>query len=139
MSSNFLSLNPSKTEFLIFGLPLPLPQKLSKFNNPIIHLPNNVILSPVDSARNLGAIFDKNLPFTQHISAISKSCFHNIHDLIHISITIDQTTACNIDISLIHSKIDNCNSLLLNLPASQTNRPQLVLNSDLTLCSTIKS
>jgi len=55
MSSNFLSLNPSKTEFLIFGL----PQQLSKLNNPTIHLPNNVILSPVDSARNLGVIFDK--------------------------------------------------------------------------------
>jgi len=50
MSSNLLSLNPSKTEFLIFGL----QQQLSKLNNPTIHLPNNVILSPVDSARNFG-------------------------------------------------------------------------------------
>jgi len=49
MSSNFLSLNPSKTEFLIFGL----PQQLSKLNNSTIHLPNNVILSPVDSTRHL--------------------------------------------------------------------------------------
>jgi len=57
MSSNFLSLNPSKTEFLIFGL----PQHLSKLNNPTIHLFNNVILSPVDSARNLGVIFDKKI------------------------------------------------------------------------------
>jgi len=31
MSSNFLSLNPSKTEFLIFGL----PQQLSKLNRAI--------------------------------------------------------------------------------------------------------
>jgi len=53
MSSNF-SLNPSKTEFLIFGL----PQQLSKLNNPTIHLPSNIIPSPVDSARNLGVIFD---------------------------------------------------------------------------------
>jgi len=54
MSSNFLSLNPSKTEFLIFGL----PQQISKLNNTTIHRPNNVILSPVDSTRNLGVIFD---------------------------------------------------------------------------------
>jgi len=51
MSSNFLSLNPSKIEFLVFGLP-----QLSKLNNPTIHRPNNVIFSPVDSARNLGVI-----------------------------------------------------------------------------------
>jgi len=51
----FISLNPSKTEFLILGL----PQQLSKLNNPTIHLPNSVILAPVDSARNLGVIFDK--------------------------------------------------------------------------------
>jgi len=57
MSSNFLSLNPSKTEFLIFGL----RQQLSKLNNPTIHLHNNVILSPVDSARILDVIFDNNL------------------------------------------------------------------------------
>jgi len=31
ISSNFLSLNPSKTEFLVFGL----PQQLSKLNNPL--------------------------------------------------------------------------------------------------------
>jgi len=125
MLSNFLSLNPSKTEFLNFGL----PQQLSKLNNPTIHPPNNVILSPDDSARNIGVIFDKNLSFVQHISSISKSCFLNFRDLRRIRNTIDQTTACTIATSLIHSKIDYCNSFLLNLPATQTNRLRLVLNS----------
>jgi len=72
-------------EFLIFGL----PQQLSKLNNPTTHLPNNVILSPVDSARNLDVIFDKNLSFAQRISSISKSCFINIRDLRRIRNTID--------------------------------------------------
>jgi len=125
MSSNFLSLNPSKTEFLIIGL----PQQLSKLVNPTIHLPDNVTLTPVDSARNLGVIFDKHVTFSQHISAISKSCLYHIRDLRRIRNTIDQTTASTIATSLIHSKIDYCNSLLLNLPANQTNRLQLVLNS----------
>jgi len=49
MSSNFRSLNPSKTEFLLFGL----PQQLYKLNNPTIHLLNNIILLPVESAHNL--------------------------------------------------------------------------------------
>ena len=104
MSSNFLSLNPSKTEFLIIGL----PQQLSKLRSPTIHLPNDVTLTPVDSARNLGVIFDNNLSFFQLVSAISKSCFHDIRDLRRklIRNTIDLTTACTIATSLIHSKVD---------------------------------
>jgi hypothetical protein len=42
---------------------------------------------------------------------------------------MDQTTACTIATALVHSKLDYCNSLLLNLPSSSTNRLQLVLNS----------
>jgi len=100
----------------IICIPTPT-QQLSKLNYPTIHLPNNVILSPDDSVRNLGVIFDENLSFAQHISSISKSCFLNIRDLSPIRNTIDQTTACTIAASLIHSKIGYCNSLLLNLPA----------------------
>jgi hypothetical protein len=125
MSANFLSLNPSKTEFLIIGL----PQQLSKLNSPSLHLPDNITLSPVDFARNLGAIFDKNLTFAQHISSVSKACFLNIRDLRRIRNTIDHSTACTIATSLIHTKIDYCNSLFLNLPATQTHRLQLILNS----------
>jgi len=80
------------------------------------------MLSPVDSARNLGVISDKNLSLARHISAVSKSCFHNIRDVRgRILNTIDQTTACTIATSVIHSKIDYCNSILLSLPATQMN------------------
>jgi hypothetical protein len=77
MSSNFLSLNPSKTEFLIIGL----RQQLAKLSHPTISLPNSVTLCPVKSARNFGVIFYSSLSFSEHISAISKSCFSHIQDL----------------------------------------------------------
>jgi len=54
MANIVQSLKPTKTEFLIFDL----PQQLFKLNNPTIYLPKNVILSPVDHARNLGVIID---------------------------------------------------------------------------------
>jgi len=74
MSSNFLYLNPSKTEFLIFGL----SQQLSKLDNPTIHLPNNIILSPVDSARiilvssliKICHLHNMSLLFLNHASTI---------------------------------------------------------------------
>jgi len=81
------------------------------------------------------------MSFAQRISAVSKSCFHNIRDLRRIRNrpTIDQTTACTIAISLIHSKIDYCNSLLLNLPATLLIKllPALLLVLSITLKLTI--
>ena len=69
MSSNFLSLHPSKTEFLVIGL----PKLLEQLNQPTIHSPNDVILSPVDSSGNLGVIFDSILTVSDHCSAMSES------------------------------------------------------------------
>ena len=77
----------------------------------------------------MGVIFDSNLNFSQHISSVSKSCFYHIRDLRRIRNTIDHTTACTIATSLIHSKVDYCNSLFLSLPSAQTNRLQLILNA----------
>ena len=126
MTSNFLSLNSSKTEFLLIGL----PTQLAKIDNPFLSMPSSTSIKPVASARNLGVIiFDSNLSFSDHISYISKTCFAHIRDLRRIRNTLDHTTACTIATSLIHSKLDYCNSLFLNLNCQQTNRLQLILNS----------
>jgi len=63
------------------------------------------------------------------ISSVSKSCFLSIRDLRRIRNTLDYSTANTIATSLIHSKLDYCNSLFLNLPQSQLGRLQLILNS----------
>ena len=125
MASNFLSLNPTKTEFLLIGL----PAQLTKIHNPTLTIPSNTTIQPVSSARNLGAIFDSNLSFSDHISYISKSCFSHIRDLRRIRSTLDHKTACTMATSLIHSKLDYCNSLYLNINSQQLNRLQLILNS----------
>ena len=125
MSANLLSLNQSKTEFLLIGLPAQLP----KISDPCLLMPSNAIITPTSSARNLGVIFDSSLSMSDHISSVSKSCFVSIGDLRRIWNTLDYTTAHTIATSLIHSKLDYCNSLFLNLPQSQLNRLQLILNS----------
>jgi len=100
--------------FRIFGL----PQQLSKPINPTIHLSNDVKRSPVDFARNLGVIHT-NLSFAQQFSAVSKSCFHDTCDPRRIHNYVDKSIAYSIATPLIHSI---CNSLILYLPATQTNR-----------------
>jgi len=68
---------------------------------------------------------------SDHISSLSKSCFLSIRDLRRIRNTIDlpTVTAKTIATSLIHSKVDYCNSLYLNLPRTQLDRFPLILNS----------
>ena len=92
MASNFLSLNSSKTEFLLIGL----PTQLTKIDNPSLCMPLSSSIKPVASARNLGVIFDSNLSFSDHISNISKRCFAHIRDLRCIRNTLDHTTAYTI-------------------------------------------
>ena len=64
-----------------------------------------------------------------HLISVLFLLRHDIRDLRRIRNTIDLTTACTIATSLIRSKVDYCNSLILNLPATLTNCLQLVLNS----------
>ena len=125
MSANFLSLNPSKTEFMLIGN----SRQLSKIENSTLSLPDNVYVKPVSSARNLGVIFDSRLSFTDHISSVSKACYCHIRNLRRIRSSLDQSTATTIATSMIHSKLDYCNSLFLNLPKFELNRLQSILNS----------
>jgi hypothetical protein len=125
MASNFLSLNPSKTEFLLIGL----PQQLAKIHQPALVLPDNNTVTPVTTARNLGIIFDSNLSFKQHINSLTKSCQYHCRDLRRIRPTLDFETARTIATSLVHSKLDYCNSLFYLLPSSQLSRLQIIQNS----------
>jgi hypothetical protein len=53
-----------------------------------------------------------------------------VRDLRHLSISLDQTIAHNIDTVSIHSKLDYCNSLFLSLPENQLERLHAVLTSN---------
>jgi len=68
-SANLLTINSSKTEFLLIGL----KKQLDK-----IHSSS---LNTTHSARNLGFIFDEHLTFSDGISAISKACYYHIRQL----------------------------------------------------------
>jgi len=114
MSANLLLLNQSKTEFLLIGL----LKQLSKISDAALLMPSNVTIIPSDSALNLGAVFDSSLTRSDHISSVSKSCFMSIRDLRRIKNTLDSTAAKTIATSLVHFKVDNCNSLFLNLSRS---------------------
>ncbi len=53
----------------------------------------------------------------------------SLRDLHRIRSTLNSTTANTIGTSLIHSKVNYCNSLIISLPRFQLDRLQLDLNS----------
>ena len=125
MSANLLSLNPSKTEFLVIGL----PKQLAKINNPQLVIDPNTVVTPATHARNLGFLIDNNLTLDQQISALSRTCSYHLRDLRRIRTTLDFKTASTIATSLVHSKLDYCNSLYLNLPAYHITKLQVIQNN----------
>ena len=103
MTANLLTLNCSKTEFLLIGL----RKQIDKIHNSS--------LNTTHSARNVGFIFDEHLTFSDQISSISKACYYHIRQLRCIRPYLDSNTARTIATSIVHSKLDYCNSLYYNL------------------------
>ena len=72
MTSNLLTLNSSKTEFLFIGL----KQQLAKLQN--------ISLNTTHSARNLGFIFDENRTFSDQISSLSVLLLSHSSTALHL-------------------------------------------------------
>jgi len=93
-------------------------------------MPSNVTITPAQSTRNLGVIFDSTPSMSDHISSVSKSCFLSIRDLRRIRNTLDLSTARTIATSLIHSKLITATpSFLTFLNPNCIGRLQFILNS----------
>jgi len=95
----------------------------------------NWLLVTTHSARNFGFIFDEYFTFCDHISALSLNLA--IRELRCIFPYLDFKTACTIANSIVHSKLDYCNSVYYNLPQSQIKRLQNIQNS--LACSVTKT
>ena len=120
-TSNRLSVNPSKTEYLLIGT----QQQRSKLASTTISFCNNN-LTPSDSCRNLGILFDSDLSFKKHISTICRSSFHQIRQLRQIRSLLDMNSTIILANALVSCKLDYCNSLYNGLPDSSLHHLQLV-------------
>ena len=116
MTADLLTLNSSKTEFLLIGL----KKQLDKIHNPT--------LNTTHSARNLGFIFGEHHTFSDQMSAISKAYYYRIRQLRCIRPYLGSTTVGTTATSIVHSKLDYCNSVYYNLPKSQITRLQQIQN-----------
>ena len=109
MTANLLTLNSSKTEFLLTGL----SKQLAKIKNSS--------LTTSHSARNLGFVFDEHLAFSGQISSVSESCYYLIRQLPSIPWFKNSLHHCHCHCSIVHCKLDYW-VLYHNLPKSEITR-----------------
>ena len=79
MKFNFLKLNDSKTEFIIFGV----CQQLAKVHHISIKIGDNIIEN-VPAVCNLGMHFDSELKHTVNINKLASSSFATLQNVAHI-------------------------------------------------------
>jgi len=124
LTTNRLTVNPSKTEYLIIGT----PQQRSKLTSSTISF-HNTAISPSNSLRNLGVTFDSDLSLQKHISSVCQTSYLHIRHLRQIRSILDTNSAILLANSLVSSRLDYCNSLYYHLPDVSINRLQRVQNS----------
>ena len=120
--SNKLSVNPNKTEYLLFN-----PSNINPPIN-IINLDSNII-SRSDSATNLGVLFQTGMSLDKHFSSIVKSRFLQLRDFRRIRPFISKTSAITLANAFVHSRLDFCNSLFYGLAKYSVQRLQKVQNT----------
>src|SRR6218665_940800 len=128
MTTNLLCLNPSKTELLIIGL----REQLSKltYSTYFQQISLLLCLTLLQFAISESSLIN-NLTFADRITKLSQICYMymNIRDLRRLRPILDYQTACTIATSIIHSKLDYCNSLFYSIISSQIGRLQTIQNT----------
>uniref|UniRef100_A0AAQ4PR24 Uncharacterized protein n=3 Tax=Gasterosteus aculeatus aculeatus TaxID=481459 RepID=A0AAQ4PR24_GASAC len=89
----------------------------------------NSLLTPTLSARNLGVTIDSQLSLTPNITATTRSCRYTLYNIRRIRPLLTQKAAQVLIQALVISRLDYCNSLLADLPATAIRPLQLIQNA----------
>eukprot|EP00116_Pleurobrachia_bachei_P005362 sb/3465624/ len=130
MASSYLKLNPSKTELLFIS------SRTDKSPNPVgyndtltLSQSSKADITPSQQAKNLGVIFDERLTLKAHVSKVVKECNLNLINLRRIADKLSRKHKVQLVHSLIHSRLDYCNGLLIGADQSDISRLQKGQNS----------
>jgi hypothetical protein len=123
MAHNKLKLNDDKTEFLVISS----PHYQDLFINTHLQIGNSSI-SPSQTARNLGVMFDNVLNMSNHVTSICKSASFQLYKIRKIRNYLSQEAAAQLIHAFVTSRLDYCNSLLSGIPATSIFRLQRIQN-----------
>ena len=124
MSWNRLKLNPSKTELIWF---YSGRRQLSFVENDIELFGNRI--APVHTVRDLWVMLDSNMTMSQHVLCVCQNCYFQIRLIRRLGKALSVESKLLLVHTLVHSRLDYCNSVLACLPWSLVQQLQSVLNS----------
>ena len=123
MTGHKLKLNDDKTEIMI----------INRHTIPAQHLPSVTInghpIKLASKVKNLGVILDSELSMAPHISGLCKSLNFQLRKIGNIRPFLPKEVTTKLITSLILSKIDYCNSLLVGLPQNKIRKIQMIQNN----------
>ena len=119
MATNFLHLNDSKTEVIIFGHNIPASSYTLGSLTPNIRT----------SVKNLGVTFDSSFKFHKQIGSVIKSSFFQLRLISKIKPFLPPKQLEMLIHAFISSRLDYCNALYVGIDQSLLRRLQLVQNS----------
>lgn len=124
LTENDMKLNGPKTQWMLLGT----RQQLAKLDDPILEL-NNVSITPVEEARSLGVIFDRELRMDAHVNSLCKAAYFQLHNISAIRDTLTYDAAAAAIHAYVMSRLDTNNALLYGLPKTTMKKLQKVQNA----------
>ena len=135
MAKHKLKLNDDKTEFIVISS----PHNSKELNSLSLGIKiGNETITTSKTVRNLGVVMDPIFNMDDHITSVCQSCYFHLRNIGSIRRYLDEEVAAQIIHSFVTSKLDYCNSLLVELPKNSLSRLQKVQNTAvriITLCN----
>ena len=124
MSSNRLSLNTGKTQFIWFGTKHSLAKRDTDRLLSLL-----LSLTELTSVRNLGFVIDQELIMKDHITKLCQSCYYQLRQIHTVRHSLTSSAIQTLVHAFICTRVDFANSLLYGTSAYLLDRLQSVLNS----------
>ena len=107
---NHLLLNGSKSDAIIIGT----AQRHAWTPQPTHLRVAESCVAVSDSLKLLGVMLDHTMSFNKHVSTVVRACNFHLSALQHIRSLVSDMVAQEIACSIVGSRLDYCNSLLVN-------------------------
>ena len=122
---NGLSLNPDKSDTIVFGMTARLR---NESRIAAVSLGSSSI--PVSrTVHTLGATLDSMMSFDNHVDHVCRTSFHHIRALRHISKLLTPADLKTVATAVVSTRLDYCNSLLYDTSHGNIKKLQRVQNT----------